>query len=63
MEIKFPSDKIIRFKNRKLGKCPTCNHKASETYNPFCSKKCSDIDLMEWLSDEGYIIYKDGINK
>ena len=19
---------------------------------PFCSKKCSDIDLMKWLSDE-----------
>ena len=55
MEIKFPSDKIIKFKNRKLGKCPTCNRKAIEYFHPFCSKKCSDIDLMQWLSDQNEI--------
>ena len=52
MEIKFPSKNIIKIKNRNLVKCPTCKKKATEAYIPFCSKKCSDIDLMKWLSDE-----------
>ena len=55
MEIKIPSSKIIKIKNRKLNKCPTCNNYATETYIPFCSKKCSDIDLMKWLTEEEYI--------
>ena len=55
MEIRFSSNKVIKFKNRKLIKCPTCKNKATEPYTPFCSKKCSDIDLMKWLSDENYI--------
>ena len=29
--------------------------KTIEKYNPFCSKKCSDIDLSKWLSDENTI--------
>ena len=60
MEIKFPSNKIIKIKNRKLVKCPTCKNNAIEPYIPFCSKKCSDIDLMKWLSDEGYFKDNDG---
>ena len=55
MEIKFPSNKIIKIKNRKLVKCFTCKKYATGPYIPFCSKKCSDIDLMKWLSKEGYI--------
>ena len=58
MEIKFSSNKIIKI-NRKLVKCPTCNKKASGLYLPFCSKKCSDVDLMKWLSDEVYFNDKD----
>ena len=54
MEIKFPSSKIIKIKNRKSVKCPICKKKATEPYIPFCSTKCSDIDLMKWLSNEGY---------
>ena len=32
---------------------------ATESYIPFCSKKCSDVDLMKWLSDEVYFNDKD----
>lgn len=54
MEIKNNSQKnIIKISKRKI-KCPTCKKKSSEPYTPFCSKKCSDLDLMKWLSDESY---------
>ena len=56
MEIKFPSNKIVKIKKIK---CPTCNKKPIEIYAPFCSKKCSDLDLIQWLSDEYKIIEND----
>ena len=46
------TDNIIKIKRTKKIKCPTCKKDAFENYIPFCSKKCSDIDLMKWLSDE-----------
>tara|TARA_B100001971_G_C17739825_1_gene310122 strand:+ start:266 stop:448 length:183 start_codon:yes stop_codon:yes gene_type:complete len=46
------SDNIIKIKKTKKIKCPTCKKNAIEPYIPFCSKKCSDIDLMKWLSEE-----------
>ncbi|WP_353533855.1 DNA gyrase inhibitor YacG [Cognatishimia sp. WU-CL00825] len=30
--------------------CPICKKTTSETYRPFCSKRCADIDLGKWLS-------------
>ena len=55
MEIKnFTNDKIIKL-NKKKAKCPTCKKQSSDIFTPFCSKKCSDIDLMQWLSDQNEI--------
>ena len=55
MEIKItPKNKVLKL-NKKNLICPTCKEKSKELYIPFCSKKCSDIDLMKWLSDENYI--------
>ena len=55
MEIKKgPIEKIKNIKNKKI-KCPVCKKESIETFIPFCSKKCSDLDLMRWLSDENYI--------
>jgi endogenous inhibitor of DNA gyrase (YacG/DUF329 family) len=31
-------------------KCPICGRAADAAYSPFCSKRCSDIDLNRWLS-------------
>ena len=61
MEIKFPSNKIIKIKNRKSVKCPTCKNNAVEPFTPFCSKKCSNIDLVKWLSNERFIKDNDSI--
>ena len=50
MEIKKQKNNIIPLK--KKSKCPTCSKIAREPFIPFCSKKCANIDLMKWLSDE-----------
>ena len=47
------NNKILKLK--KNIRCPTCKKKSSDPFTPFCSKKCSDIDLMKWLSNENYI--------
>ena len=36
----------------KKTKCPLCKKIAVEPFIPFCSKKCANLDLMKWLSDE-----------
>ena len=52
MEIKnFNNDKILKLNKTKI-KCPTCKKNSQFPFNPFCSKKCSDIDLAKWLTEE-----------
>jgi endogenous inhibitor of DNA gyrase (YacG/DUF329 family) len=31
-------------------KCPICGRPAAERFRPFCSRRCSDVDLNRWLS-------------
>jgi uncharacterized protein len=33
--------------------CPLCNSPPSAAHAPFCSPRCKDKDLLQWL-DEGY---------
>ena len=49
-------------KARKSGKnsCPICQKPVVEKYAPFCSKRCADIDLGQWLG-EGYRIPTDEV--
>jgi len=55
MEIKNKKlNRVIKLYQKKAT-CPTCKKKSFNNHNPFCSKKCSDLDLMKWLSDENYI--------
>jgi len=30
--------------------CPICGKPADARFRPFCSKRCTDIDLNRWLS-------------
>lgn len=32
--------------------CPVCNKPANAPFKPFCSKRCSDIDLGKWLKGD-----------
>jgi len=43
---------IPLFKNAT---CPSCNKPSDLKYRPFCSKRCADLDLGQWLN-EGYKI-------
>jgi uncharacterized protein len=33
-----------------MSACPICGKPVNETYRPFCSKRCADLDLNRWLS-------------
>jgi endogenous inhibitor of DNA gyrase (YacG/DUF329 family) len=35
--------------------CPICGKPAQTAYQPFCSKRCADVDLQRWLSG-AYVI-------
>jgi endogenous inhibitor of DNA gyrase (YacG/DUF329 family) len=29
--------------------CPICGKPRDQTFRPFCSKRCADVDLNRWL--------------
>ncbi|MGB6538530.1 MAG: DNA gyrase inhibitor YacG [Xanthobacteraceae bacterium] len=31
-------------------KCPICGKPAVDTFRPFCSRRCADVDLNRWFS-------------
>ncbi len=35
--------------------CPICGRPRDPKYDPFCSRRCSDVDLYRWLKG-GYVI-------
>ena len=35
--------------------CPICGKPRDKRYDPFCSRRCADIDLHRWLKG-GYVI-------
>ena len=35
--------------------CPNCGDAAVESYAPFCSRRCAEVDLGHWFN-ENYII-------
>jgi len=53
---KSKSSNVVALKTaKKAEKCPICSKKTVERFAPFCSKRCSDLDLGKWLG-EGYRI-------
>ena len=49
-----PSAKPWR-RGRASAPCPICGKPRSERYDPFCSKRCADVDLHRWLKGS-YVI-------
>jgi hypothetical protein len=43
--------------------CPICRKPAVERYMPFCSKRCSDVDLGRWLDGRYAIPGQDGMSE
>lgn len=57
----MPVRKMIKHdesKREHLRRCPICGKPASQDYRPFCSRRCSDLDLARWLKG-GYAIPDD----
>lgn len=42
----------------KTGKCPICKRPTETRYRPFCSQRCQQRDLGQWLT-ENYRIAAD----
>ncbi len=42
-------------------KCPICRKPRSVEFAPFCSLRCRDRDLVQWLSD-GYALPGEPVN-
>jgi uncharacterized protein len=40
---------------KKERPCPICGKPRSERYDPFCSRRCADVDLHRWLKGS-YVI-------
>ncbi|MBL4757073.1 MAG: DNA gyrase inhibitor YacG [Rhizobiales bacterium] len=38
-----------RAKPKATGHCPQCDKETKHQYRPFCSKRCADLDLYNWL--------------
>ena len=36
---------------RKKPECPVCGKQQDAKYKPFCSRRCSDVDLARWLGE------------
>ncbi len=36
----------------KTNKCPICKKATEEAFRPFCSKRCANVDLFNWLKGE-----------
>jgi endogenous inhibitor of DNA gyrase (YacG/DUF329 family) len=34
----------------RLKPCPVCGKLSVEKFRPFCSQRCTDVDLNRWLS-------------
>jgi len=50
------TDNVVELKSAKKAaqkgeKCPLCGKPATDSYKPFCSKRCADLDLGKWLGD------------
>jgi endogenous inhibitor of DNA gyrase (YacG/DUF329 family) len=54
-----PSDRSPPLRAVRIeAKCPVCGKPADAKYQPFCTKRCADIDLGRWLK-EGYRVPTD----
>ena len=58
MEIKkLSNNKVIKLKYKNIV-CANCKKRSVDPFTPFCSKKCSDLDLLKWLSNESYVDFQ-----
>ena len=40
--------------------CPMCGEETDKSFRPFCSKRCADLDLGNWLTGRYAVPGEDG---
>ena len=45
--------------NPAIKSCPICSKPAVEKFQPFCSRRCANVDLNRWLSGVYAVPVKD----
>lgn len=41
-------------------RCPVCRKPTDQGYQPFCSRRCADVDLARWLRADYALPGRDG---
>ncbi len=52
----------LETKSTKTIKCPICLENSIYPHSPFCSRRCSQLDLGRWLN-EAYVISAPEVNE
>ena len=47
---KPPACHPVRLRTRRP--CPVCKQPSTQKYHPFCSARCTDVDLHRWLGGQ-----------
>ena len=55
----LPLNPDIRCMPSPAASCPICRKPTVETFRPFCSKRCADVDLNRWLKGVYAVPVKD----
>ena len=45
----------ITVEKTKINDCPICRNKSISPHTPFCSRRCSQLDLSNWLREAYFI--------
>ena len=47
--------KVTSIHNEKTNNCPICRKNSISPHTPFCSRRCSQLDLGNWLNEAYFI--------
>ncbi len=49
-EPRTPGEKVVTLAAKPRRPCPICGRPAVKAHRPFCSTRCADADLGNWIS-------------
>ena len=47
--------KVTSIHKEKTNNCPICRNNSISPHTPFCSRRCSQLDLGNWLNEAYFI--------
>ena len=49
------AEKVTSIHEEKTNNCPICRNNSISPHTPFCSRRCSQLDLGNWLNEAYFI--------